>query len=749
MELTIQQALQQAVEAHKAGKLQDAEALYRAILRTQPNHPDANHNLGVLAVSLHNSELALPLFKTALEANSKQMQFWISYVDALIKANQLEVAKSVLEQGKKLGLTGERVDALEVKLTSVGSVARSESIVQKQLSSFTQKRNKASVIKKNFLSNQTNTNLGRIPSQLEVNSLLDKFKKGQYDLAENLAKKLTQKYPEHQFSWKVLGAVFKQTGRLQEALIANQRAVAIAPNDAEAHSSLGIALKELGRLEDAEASYRKAIAIKPHYADAQYNLGNTLKELGRLKDAEASFRKAIAIKPDLALAYGNLGNTLKELGRLEDAEASYRKAIAIMPVYADVHHNLGIVLNELGRLEDAEASYRKAIAINPDLAPAYSNLGRMLKELGRLEDAEASYRKAIAIKRDLEEVNDNLGVTLQKFGKFGKLEDALTSHSKAIQIKLDYAEVFYNLSITLLFLDKLDEASQVLQELKLIDPDSYGLKACVNLAILNYLNNDLSSSKLFISDSTLILKKEKSNFKNEIAYWIYLSALLDSQELEIQDSIDDLKIQKLYVIGDSHSLASHGLYVKTTQSHYLCQSRWIVGCKQWHLGCNLENEYKYKFNKIIQSIAFSSNILLSIGEIDCRLDDGILNHIKKYPTKSRNEMIVSTINNYLIYISKALTPLNHTITIQGVPCPNINISKKDENDVSTLIEFIDEFNDVLEQRSHFFGFNFLDLHKMTNRGDGFSNGKWHIDRNHLSPAGMQEAWLNWFRPYSA
>ena len=53
MELTIEQALQRAVEAHKAGKLQDAEALYRAILQAQPKHPDANHNLGVLAVSLN------------------------------------------------------------------------------------------------------------------------------------------------------------------------------------------------------------------------------------------------------------------------------------------------------------------------------------------------------------------------------------------------------------------------------------------------------------------------------------------------------------------------------------------------------------------------------------------------------------------------------------------------------------------------------------------------------------------------
>ena len=55
MELTIEQALQRAVEAHKAGKLQDAEVLYRAILQAQPKHPDANHNLGVLAVSINKT----------------------------------------------------------------------------------------------------------------------------------------------------------------------------------------------------------------------------------------------------------------------------------------------------------------------------------------------------------------------------------------------------------------------------------------------------------------------------------------------------------------------------------------------------------------------------------------------------------------------------------------------------------------------------------------------------------------------
>ena len=75
MDLTIEQALHQGVAAHKGGQLQEAERLYRAILQSQPGHHDASHNLGVLAVSLNKVGEALPLFKAALDANSKIEQF--------------------------------------------------------------------------------------------------------------------------------------------------------------------------------------------------------------------------------------------------------------------------------------------------------------------------------------------------------------------------------------------------------------------------------------------------------------------------------------------------------------------------------------------------------------------------------------------------------------------------------------------------------------------------------------------------
>ena len=101
MELTIEQALQQGVAAHREGKLQEAERLYRGNLAVPSQHPpDANHNLGVLAVSVNKADVALPLFKTALEANPKIELFWLSYIDALIKEKQFDNAKQALKQAE-------------------------------------------------------------------------------------------------------------------------------------------------------------------------------------------------------------------------------------------------------------------------------------------------------------------------------------------------------------------------------------------------------------------------------------------------------------------------------------------------------------------------------------------------------------------------------------------------------------------------------------------------------------------------
>ncbi len=85
MEISIAEALKNGIAAHKAEHFQEADRFYTAILQSHPKHPDANHNMGVLAVDIGKLEVALPFFKIALEVNSRIVQFWLSYIDALIK----------------------------------------------------------------------------------------------------------------------------------------------------------------------------------------------------------------------------------------------------------------------------------------------------------------------------------------------------------------------------------------------------------------------------------------------------------------------------------------------------------------------------------------------------------------------------------------------------------------------------------------------------------------------------------------
>ena len=180
MELTVDQALQQGVAAHREGKLQDAERLYRVILQVQPNHPDANHNLGVLAVAVGKPLVAIPLLKLAVEANPKVEQFWLSYTDALIKLERFDEAKRVVVEAKKSGVSSEKLEVLHQRIRTLPPE---------------NKKRKA----------QGDSSVAA-PSQDQLNHLLGDFQAGRLDEAEASATLLTQQFPKHPFGWKGVGS---------------------------------------------------------------------------------------------------------------------------------------------------------------------------------------------------------------------------------------------------------------------------------------------------------------------------------------------------------------------------------------------------------------------------------------------------------------------------------------------------------------------------------------------------------------
>ena len=115
MEITIKHALKQGINAHKKGNVKDAKRFYQAILKSQPSHPDANHNLGLIAVSTNKPKLALPLFLKALKVNPDIEQFWLSYIDALVKAKFFKEASKAIKKAKKKGFDAKKLDTLLYK----------------------------------------------------------------------------------------------------------------------------------------------------------------------------------------------------------------------------------------------------------------------------------------------------------------------------------------------------------------------------------------------------------------------------------------------------------------------------------------------------------------------------------------------------------------------------------------------------------------------------------------------------------
>jgi predicted O-linked N-acetylglucosamine transferase (SPINDLY family) len=94
---------------------------------------------------------------------------------------------------------------------------------------------------------------------------------------------------------------------------------------------LGMTLEAQDRLQDALAAYDRAIALDPDNAGAWNNRGNILRRTGRLEDAVASLDRAVALAPRHAAPLTNRGNTLLTLNRHAEAAADFRRLLEMAP----------------------------------------------------------------------------------------------------------------------------------------------------------------------------------------------------------------------------------------------------------------------------------------------------------------------------------------------------------------------------------------------------------------------------------
>ncbi len=309
MELTLDQALQKGIEAHKAGKVQEADRYYTAILKANPKHTDANHNMGVLAVGIGKAQEALPFFKVALEENPKIAQYWLSYINVLISLDRIDEANAAFDQAKSKGTKGEDFEKLEQLISSSNS----------------------------------ETSKDQEPPQEQLQRLITLHTNGMFQEVQTHAAQLLKKFPKSTKLYYLIGATNQSLGNFEEAIKAYKKALTIKPDYAEVYNNIGIALQAQGKSEGAIHAFTKAFSIKNDYAEAFNNIGVVFQEQGRLEDSVQALRESLSIKPKNADAYNNLGNTLTKQGKLKQASEAYEKALSVKPDYAEVYWNFAVL----------------------------------------------------------------------------------------------------------------------------------------------------------------------------------------------------------------------------------------------------------------------------------------------------------------------------------------------------------------------------------------------------------------------
>jgi tetratricopeptide (TPR) repeat protein len=265
-QMTIDQAMRIALQNHQAGRLAEAERIYRQVLAQVPDHWDALHFLGVLAAQLGHNQAAVDLISRSLQLKPDCAEAYSNLANAQTQLGKLEEAVVACHSALKI-----KPDCHEAY-----------------------------------------SNLGHALTQ-----------QGKFEEAVAACRKaieLKAAYPE---AYNNMGNALADLGRLDEAIVACRRAIELKPDFAEAYLNLGAILRESEKLDEAIDACRNALRLNPAAAEAYSNLGASLIGQGKIEEAHASYLEAIRLKPDYAEAHWNLANALLLKGEMRQGWAEY------------------------------------------------------------------------------------------------------------------------------------------------------------------------------------------------------------------------------------------------------------------------------------------------------------------------------------------------------------------------------------------------------------------------------------------
>jgi len=224
--------------------------------------------------------------------------------------------------------------------------------------------------------------------------------------------------------WQQKAEVLFRARQAQAALPVALKAIELDPTLSGNHGLLGYIYDDLGRKDDAEAEQRKAVELGPRNDSPYVNLANLVRARGRLDEAEALYRKAIEMEPDDAGALHGLGGVFFDRRQAAEAEKWYRKAFELDPNDAGFCASLGNILRVLGRLDQGEQLLRKAIELEPDNAEAQVNLGILYWQRKQWTQAEQLLLKAGELDSSMP-VERFLALVYRSQGKLDQEEQAL------------------------------------------------------------------------------------------------------------------------------------------------------------------------------------------------------------------------------------------------------------------------------------------------------------------------------------
>jgi len=260
---------------HQAGRLDQAEALYRKALEKDPDHADALHLLGVIAYQSGQIGPAIQLIERALPA-------------------LIELPDAHLNHGNALQRAGRVAEAVE-------------------------SYRRAIALKPDY---------GMAHSNL-ASALNDQ---GLFEAGLESARRAVELIPGFLGACVNCAAALIGLERFAEAEVPLRRALELMPDRAETHHDLGRVLAELRRFDEAVASYRRVVALKPDCAEAHCHLGELLKAQGKLREAIACFDRAVVLEPENSVALAGWFHERQNIcdwSGYRESEARVRIAVAV------------------------------------------------------------------------------------------------------------------------------------------------------------------------------------------------------------------------------------------------------------------------------------------------------------------------------------------------------------------------------------------------------------------------------------